>query len=82
MKASAFFVFRKESVMENRLYRHKWPFLFAPEHSSVQAESPTCTVFARCDGCPYPAHGFICWGGDGDCIRSITEKMNKRQEEK
>ena len=43
--------------MENRLYRHKWPFLFAPEHSCAQAECPTCTVFARCDGCPY---GDLC----------------------
>lgn len=38
--------------------------------------------YLRCDGCPYPAHGFICWRGDGGCIRSITEKMKKRQEEK
>ena len=65
--------------MENRLYRHKWPFLFAPEHSSAQAECPTCTVFARCDGCLYPAHGFICWRRDGTCLRTDMAKRNKQE---
>jgi len=28
-----------------------------------------CTENERCRGCPYPAHGVICWHRDGTCLR-------------
>jgi len=68
--------------MENRLYRHKWPFLFAPDHPPTQEEHPACTVFARCDGCPYPAHGFICWRSDGSCLRKDMEQKIRQEASK
>ncbi len=36
---------------------------------------PVCRMFDRCEGCPYPGHGFICWGPDGGCLRSEMEKI-------
>ena len=29
-----------------------------------------CTENERCRGCPYPAHGVICWHRDGTCLRT------------
>ena len=68
--------------MENKLYRHKWPSLFAPEHSSDQEERPACTAFPHCDGCPYPAHGFICWRSDGTCLRTDVAKRIRQEASK
>ncbi len=36
---------------------------------------PVCRMFDRCEGCPYPATGFVCWGPDGGCLRSEMEKI-------
>ena len=36
---------------------------------------PVCRRSERCEGCPYPGHGFICWGPDGGCLRSEMEKI-------
>ncbi len=36
---------------------------------------PICRRSERCEGCPYPGHGFICWGSDGGCLRSEMEKI-------
>lgn len=32
-----------------------------------------CTENERCRGCPYPAHGVICWHRDGTCLRTDKE---------
>ena len=29
-----------------------------------------------CEGCPYPANGFLCWGKDGKCLRSEMRRLN------
>ena len=29
----------------------------------------------RCVGCPYPGVGFICWSGDGSCLRTEIERV-------
>lgn len=42
---------------------------------------PVCRMFDRCEGCPYPGHGFICWGPDGGCLRSEMEKICTPKEE-
>lgn len=31
----------------------------------------------HCTGCPYPAHGFVCWGGD-KCIRTEMARIMER----
>ncbi len=37
---------------------------------------PVCTQFPLCKGCPFPGHGFLCWGADGECMRTRIEKQN------
>ena len=31
----------------------------------------------RCQGCHYPAVGFICWSPDGTCLRTEEERLNR-----
>ena len=33
-------------------------------------EPVLCTESERCRGCPYPAHGVICWHRGGGCLRT------------
>ena len=40
-------------------------------------ESVFCTENERCRGCPYPAHGVICWHRDGTCLRTDMEKIER-----
>ena len=42
---------------------------------------PVCRMFDLCEGCPYPAHGFICWGPDEGCLRSEMQKICTPKEE-
>lgn len=44
-----------------------------------QDDNPVCTHSERCQGCPYPAHGFICWRRDGTCLRTDMAKRNKQE---
>ena len=48
---------------------------FVPE----PPEPVFCTENERCCGCPYPAHGVICWHRDGTCLRTDMEKIEGRQ---
>ena len=36
-----------------------------------------CREYEQCDGCHYPAHGFICWHGDGKCLRNEMREVKK-----
>ena len=42
-------------------------------------QRPVCHQFSRCEGCPYPAHGFLCWGGEEDCMRTRVKKLNRKE---
>lgn len=35
----------------------------------------------RCTGCPYPAHGFVCWGED-NCLRTEMDRIMERDRKK
>ncbi len=37
-----------------------------------------CTENERCRGCPYPAHGIVCWHRGEDCLRTDMEKIERR----
>ena len=39
-----------------------------------------CTENERCRGCPYPAHGIVCWHPDGTCLRTDMNKINGLEE--
>lgn len=47
-----------------------------PRQREIKEQKPICRKFTRCEGCPYPAHGFLCWGEDGRCLRTILERSN------
>ena len=32
---------------------------------------------SRCEGCPYPRVGFICWSPDGSCMKTDVDKINR-----
>lgn len=44
--------------------------------SDPPPEPVSCHQSERCAGCPYPGHGFICWHGDGTCMRTDAENAN------
>lgn len=60
-------------------------YMIAPEYRKGRRPDPDkgseaktkCSLFAHCEGCPYPSHGFICWSGDGHCIRASMKKINE-----
>ncbi len=46
-----------------------------PTAAPEPLEPPVCTLFERCSGCPYPAHGFIFLGRDESCMRQSMWKI-------
>ena len=35
--------------------------------------------FKRCEGCPYPGHGFVCWDQEGEkCLRTEVARIMER----
>ena len=42
--------------------------LILPHIPGFQQEplpEPVCSRSPECKDCPYPRHGFLCWGADG-----------------
>ena len=58
----------------------------APAEVRMEYEKPVCSQSERCKDCPYPAHGFVCWHDEGNCLRTemekIAEKEKKRRNER
>ena len=55
-----------------------------PEYRShtgppAQTEKPVCTASPLCEGCPFPGHGFLCLGVDGECMRTRLMKLSKKE---
>lgn len=50
-----------------------------PRQREIKEQKPVCRKFSRCEGCPYPDHGFLCWGEDGRCLRTILERPNSQK---
>ena len=48
----------------------------------AQTEKPVCTATPLCEGCPFPGHGFLCQGGDGECMRTRLMKLSEKEETK
>ena len=49
---------------------------FAPGYAPEPEQKPVCRQFSRCEGCPYPSHGFLCWSSEDDCMRTRMKKLN------
>ena len=45
-------------------------------------EKPVCTASPLCYGCPFPGHGFLCQGEDGECMRTRLMKLSEKEETK
>lgn len=54
---------------------------YAPVYAPEPEQRPVCRQFSRCEGCPYPAHGFLCWGSEDDCMRTRVKKLNEKEAE-
>ena len=44
-----------------------------PPRKIYTVPSPKDTT--RCEGCPYPRVGFICWSIDGSCLRTDMDRI-------
>lgn len=51
----------------------------APQYPAESEPNPVCTRYVRCEGCVYPSHGFICWHGDGSCMKTDMERVINRR---
>lgn len=54
----------------------------SPEYPREPQPKEVCTLFERCNGCPYPSHGFICWHSMDECMRTDEEKRRNAGKEK
>ena len=64
-----------------RFYAQRFRRMHAPACARVPEPKTMCSLFNRCEGCPYPSHGFICWSGNGKCMREFMKKLDKGAEE-
>ena len=58
--------------------------LILPHFPGFQQEplpTPVCSHSLDCKNCPYPRHGFLCWGADGTCLRSRMNEINEKKED-
>ena len=53
-----------------------------PSAKREPEEKPVCSRSSRCEGCPYPSHGFVCWHDKERCLRTEMEKINQREKER
>ena len=40
---------------------------------------PSLRDLSRCEGCPYPRVGFICWSPDGTCMKTDMDGFSRAQ---
>ena len=53
----------------------------APGCAPEPEQKPICRQFSRCEDCPYPAHGFLCWRDQTDCLRTRMQKINETEDQ-
>ena len=62
-----------------RLSRRTGEFIKISGHINYFNPDPSepvfCTQTNHCEGCPYPAHGFICWHSDGSCMEEYGRSV-------
>ena len=46
------------------------------------AEKPICMASPLCEGCPFPGHGFLCQGENGECMRTRLMKLSEKEKMK
>ena len=66
---------KQEAISRDRPARENYAKLMRPEDvgsAREPPEKPVCTEKPECAGCPYPAHGFVCW-----CEKCMREKLKQ-----
>ena len=53
---------------------------YFPGFQQEPLPAPVCSHSPDCKDCPYPRHGFLCWGADGTCLRTRMNKINGSEE--
>ena len=70
-------------MMQPRLYFGFFVNLILQEPAEQEPlPEPVCSHSPDCKDCPYPRHGFLCWGADGTCLRTRMNKINGSEENK
>lgn len=46
---------------------------------SRESEPPLSGPFPTCEGCPYPGTGFLCYTNEGNCMRTMVQKIMERR---
>lgn len=46
----------------------------------IKEQKPVCRKFTRCEDCLYPDHGFLYWGEDGRCLRTILKRDDSQEQ--
>ena len=46
------------------------------------SEPAVCTRSPECEGCPFPRSGFICWGENGECMKTRLQKLQGKEDSK
>lgn len=77
LKNQRFRLFCVQGGIKLKNYEIKQAFKNLPDVGSSDNEQVMCHEYEQCDGCNYPAHGFICWHGDGECLRTEMREVKK-----
>ena len=48
-------------------------------YQQISPEPVFCNEHERCQGCPYPRHGIVCWYRGGGCLRTDMEEIERRR---
>ena len=75
METTALFLFLG-GIMNNQMVKRRWfPYPYHTIPLPRPMGPPVCKDRPECEGCPYPAHGFICRSKDGTCMKVNMEKL-------
>ena len=85
MKASLFsgsFAFSERRTMTIRYRKNRRSACYDSDNLVTGGRIPPDErpqgPFKSCGDCPYPSHGFVCYGSEGDCLRTDMEKIHRK----
>ena len=77
LRNQRFWPFLHLGGIELKNYEIKQAFKNLPDAGLPDNEPVMCRKYEQYDGCNYPAHGFICWHGNGKCLRTEMQEVKK-----
>jgi len=86
LQFSGFLFFKREEIMLVHYKKNKKPACYDSEAIITTGRIPPDErphgPFKSCGNCPYPSHGFICYGSEGDCLRTDMQRIHSRNKQK